>query len=345
MVKMRKLKGSCIYQRVANTNKYLQLPDVLGDQPLPDQAIKQRMVTHLCDLLLHMSVTTPFPIPYRDHMKMLASIGMEQQVCHLRERVYLLKGLILLMFFWMLPAEARCREWLEPSGKPRAVAIVAHGLNLRPERMGEVSRLLQKAGVAVMQVGLAGHCGGDEFFSVTAEAFRADARAFHTEASRRAQKLKVPLVLVAYSFSALVFLDLPFERAALFAPAFATRWWYPAAIWLARRLPASIWLSSVVPDGYRANDRTGPAPMLALDDLMRGFSEESISPATLVFVDLQDELVDGPGVKALARSRGARVEEISVEGRHHHLIIDAASVGEKNWAKVSSTLAPFLLGE
>ncbi|NUM87945.1 MAG: hypothetical protein HUU37_01960, partial [Bdellovibrionales bacterium] len=64
-----------------------------------------------------------------------------------RGMVYLLKGWILLgIFFVGVSAEARCRTWLEPRGRPRAVAVVAHGMNLRADRMRDLSELLRSHG-------------------------------------------------------------------------------------------------------------------------------------------------------------------------------------------------------
>ncbi|MBI4425840.1 MAG: hypothetical protein HY554_19070 [Elusimicrobia bacterium] len=56
---------------------------------------------------------------------------------------------------------ARLLEWL-PAERPRAVALVVHGLNFAPQRMGSIALFLRDRGVTVVRVALEGHRGDPE---------------------------------------------------------------------------------------------------------------------------------------------------------------------------------------
>lgn len=248
-----------------------------------------------------------------------------------------------------------CSQWLSAATAPaRGVAVVAHGLNLRPDRMDAMAIGLAQAGFDVLRVAFRGHCGiNKDYLSVTADQWEADAREFHAEARERAAGR--PLVLVAYSFSALVFqslsADLPFTRRVYFAPALSQHWWYPWLVGVARILPWLEFRSVNLPD-YAANPRSGARALVALEFFSGrwrgGAGREDPAPA-LVIADRGDELVSFSGLEGLVAERPLwRLLEVSNQGStlpraFHHLVIDEPSLGPAEWARVQGEVARFLL--
>ncbi|HEY8278726.1 MAG TPA: alpha/beta hydrolase [Bdellovibrionota bacterium] len=246
-------------------------------------------------------------------------------------------------------------QWFPAQGKARGVVVVTHGLNLHPERMDEMAAKFAKAGFGALRAAFTGHSGdGDRHLQIRAHDWQEDASRIHSLAQGKAKKLGVPLYLVAYSFSALVFqvlsAELPFAKRVYFAPALATRAWYPIGIKLARLIP-DLQFRSWIPDGYAANEVSGLRCVLALDDFFhrwkQGEGREDIAPA-LIWGDPQDELVNMPAVKKLSEEkRNWSFRELSANGcerrrKYHHLVIDSASIGKSEWERVMGETLRFL---
>ena len=247
------------------------------------------------------------------------------------------------------------------SAKVRGVVIVAHGANLRPTRMDELSLSLQENGFTVLRPGFTGHCPSDPhgFAKVSAEEWLADARRFHAEAKQLAHAANAPLYLAAYSFSAPIFMvqhqELPFDKRILFAPAFETKWWYPAARLLAWALPLSFRYKSMNMADYRANNYGGAASARALDIILSRWKRE-LAPnlqdavPTLLFMDPKDELLSYQATKNFLVEKNWsnwRLEDISNAGattssKMHHLVIDSASLGKAEWERVVKLSLQFL---
>jgi len=244
--------------------------------------------------------------------------------------------------------------WLEATGAPsRAVALVIHGLNLKPERMDAIAAPLRARGVDVLRVALAGHRGRPAVFKrVDAALWRAEARRAIDAAVARSSERGQPLFLVAFSLGALVALEAasagerhpPFARAVLLAPALALR---PRVRLIdpLGTLGSELVLPSATPPDYRANDGTPMAAYRALFELERGLRErglERCDQPTLVYVDPEDELVSADGLRRLIASEQLghwRLVEVSIAGstlagRRHHLIVDADAVGAVQWQRM-----------
>ena len=262
------------------------------------------------------------------------------------------------------PEQLPALAWLPArEERPVAVALVVHGLNLEPTRMDALASLLRARGVAVLRVALAGHRGRSaDFKRVSAELWRSELTTAYAEAAARARALDLPLYLVAFSLGALVALEstgaqveaaragslAAFDRAVLLAPAIALR---PRVrlIELLGALGPGFVVPSAAPEPYRANPGTTNAAYRALFDLESSLRDRGLAHAaapTLVLIDPEDELVSYQGLRRLIADEGlARWSLIEVsnagsdlEDKRHHLIVDAAAVGEVQWRQMTERI-------
>lgn len=255
--------------------------------------------------------------------------------------------------------------------KPKAVAIVVHGLNLRPQRMEPICELLRSRGIETLRVTLSGHEGGREglrnFREATRERWHEDLGRASREARARADALGVPLLFVGYSLGAVLCLDvmssnpeIRFDRIALLAPALAlTPIGRTGALYgtLARLGPLSrrITIPSLAHPDYRANRSGTPVGAYrALFDCIRAFRSRPLEAATpiLVLAHPRDELVSLSGIRALVRESGAAnwtLSEIRGQrnrvptGAPRHMILDPESLGPDAWSSLAAELLRHLL--
>jgi alpha-beta hydrolase superfamily lysophospholipase len=247
------------------------------------------------------------------------------------------------------------------TGRPRAVALVLHGLNMKPERMEGVCDALARKGVECWLATLTGHGGDLEALrSVRRETFLEDAGRACETADRRARELGVPLLLAACSLGAVVGNDLLHERdgvrlagMVLFAPAFTPRRFARVARWLSP-FPRLV-IPSASPEAFRANRGTSVAAYRALFDSIaaleaRGYARSNV-PA-VVFVDPKDELVSLRELRRLVARRGLdrwKIVEVSnagsmLERSVHHLITGPEELGSEEWSRVEAQIGKFLDG-
>ena len=195
-----------------------------------------------------------------------------------------------------------------------------------------------------------------DLVNVSAGQWREDFRAGYSEASRRAQDLKVPIYFVGFSLGGLVALNemtrddsrVKFDRMALFAPAIALRP-MTSLLNVLKIFGKSFCLPSKNLPDYRVHPCT---PMGAYEALLTGITEfreqksgiENVP--TILFIDPSDELVSLQNLKDLIRERQLNQwsinevndSETSLPKRIHHLIIDEPAVGPKQWKVITSLL-------
>ncbi len=257
--------------------------------------------------------------------------------------------------------------------KRRGIAIVIHGLNLKPERMGSVIAALNRAGIDVLNVSLSGH--GDNYDSSggpTAEAARLETfrnvsypvwqrevQNACRKAGRRAERNKVPLFLVGYSLGGLLGCDLVLtdassgvRRMVLFAPALNVK--IEAHLLKVLTPFPSLVIDSLSPRWYRANDGT---PMAAYRTLFEaiGHVEGGAGPRlnipTLVLIDPADEFIATERIREFISGRGLsrwRVLAVGKDGNvaaatSHHLVIDEAAVGRNAWKAIEKAVIDHVL--
>jgi pimeloyl-ACP methyl ester carboxylesterase len=261
-------------------------------------------------------------------------------------------------------------------GELNGVALVIHGLNLRPDRMGPIINNLTRSGIDVLGVSLRGH--GDNFAhhddvdsdSARLESFKNvsfplwinEAYLAYLQVQKRAQQQNIPVFLTAFSVGGLIGLDLlashsdvQFDKIVLFAPALSLR----ATIYLERALSPfpSLVIPSLADDAYLANKKGTPiAAYNALFETLYHFEDNAgtrLNVPTLIFIDEQDEFIPLWGLKKLVEEHNldqwkfyiVQKEKEMGTGTFHHHIIDAASTGENVWQDMMAATTRHLLGD
>lgn len=272
------------------------------------------------------------------------------------------KYLIPLVYFYSsvafpsgeTPRDYACERWFHAEGKAKGVFLVTHGLNSRPSKMEELAQALARAGFEVLRPSFTGHCREpEELQKIKAEAWEKDAREFYASAKKKADQLKVPLYLAAYSFSGLAFhslrKELPFKKRVYLAPALETKFWYPLAVYLINALPAYAFRTQI-PTGYYAQEYSGLQAVVAMNHFFLKWQENKKEPddgPVLLWAHPGDELVSASRLKEVSAERGWDFREISIAGCelpkcYKHLIVDSAAVGKEQWKKMVEGTLEFL---
>lgn len=237
---------------------------------------------------------------------------------------------------------------------PRFVAVVAHGLNLRPSRMKDVSQALQALGGEVIQVGLPGHRGfGPDEATEPYVAWVGHLKAALCAANKIARDKSIPLVFVGFSLGGALYLDILGQQAdpafkvdamVLFAPAISLRF-YTYLIKAFYIFGDDYYLNSRSPEGYRFS---AGAKMKHYKSLFRTIdnvhfrASASYNIPTLVIVDPDDELVSARGIRKFISQNQLdqwQVREVSnaestLKDKLHHLVIGEEALGTATWRQV-----------
>jgi esterase/lipase len=249
--------------------------------------------------------------------------------------------------------------WFPAAGAPAGVALVVHGLNLKPERMDPLARALARAGIETFRMELEGH-GFGSLAKATASEWLAETRAGYRAAAARAAALGVPLYFLGYSFGGLLgeaIINLGgeekaarFARVVLIAPAIALRPVAGLVKPLFRLGPGFTLPSRDLPD-YREHSGTPMAAYEAMFELLKltdssGYASANVP--TLVFDRRRDELVSIEGLRSLVRKHGLTswsIVEIAnaPAGIPEHLMIDERSLGPAEWERMTAIMLRFLL--
>lgn len=269
------------------------------------------------------------------------------------------------------PCGAFARDALPPKAVPierqssinaiRSVVVVAHGLNQKPATMRAIGEAIAALGAELSYVSLSGHRSDSaEFSEVSADKWLNEMRGVYLAARKRADELKVPLYLAAFSIGGLINLELiarskgliVYDKMLLFAPAISLPW-YANLIKALYPFGNSFAVPSRSPPEYRAHSGTSIAAYKALFDLVASIKENNyrdINIPSLVFIDPHDECVSFSGLNNIIREfnldnwRVFKVEKnpsSSVE-HFHHLIIDEFAVGVDEWKRIEQALKLFL---
>lgn len=261
-------------------------------------------------------------------------------------------------------SEDHSTRWFysDKPGKLKGVALVIHGLNLRPDRMQPIVSKLTESGIDVLCLSLRGHGenythgnGSSEdqarlaaFKNVSCQLWMNEAYLAYLQLKERGAEKGVPLFLTAFSLGGLIGLDLfaskpdvRFDRLVLFAPAIRLH----AAIYLERLLAPfpRLVIPSMAPKNYLANKKGTPiAAYNALFDGLDRFNKntgQKLNVPTLVFIDPQDEFIPLRKLKELVEKQRWNQWQFFIvekdksarnETFYHH-IIDASATGETVW--------------
>jgi len=247
--------------------------------------------------------------------------------------------------------------WFKALGQPKAVVLVAHGLNLKPEKMDTLAGLLRDAGADVLRITLSGHEGDMAAFkNVNSEIWERDFNSSYAEALTRSRQLKVPLYFLGFSLGALVGVrsmieensSTKFDRMVLLAPAIslktATKLLHPLKL-----LGRGFCIPSANLPEYRVHRCT---PMGAYGALLDCASDVNDSDSqaenipTLIMMDPKDEMVSLESLKKFATKKKLTnwnfVEFTSSQTllpkKFHHLIVDEAGAGHAEWKVIIENL-------
>lgn len=254
----------------------------------------------------------------------------------------------------------------------KGLALVIHGLNLKPERMESIIEILTGAGIKVVLLSLYGH--GDNYLrkkgyiesqarmialkSVSCELWQEETLQAYLLVKHMAAQQPLPLYFVGYSLGGLLGCELlvsrpevQIDKMVLFAPAI-TAHTLNYAIRLLKPF-SRIVIPSASPWHYRCNSGTPVAAYLALLASIGCFKKHvrpCLNVPTLVFIDKYDELVSFNRLNRLVSDLSLtnwKIRRIRKKGVHfpmpiHHLIIDSQSVGPKEWLAVKTELLDHL---
>jgi len=256
----------------------------------------------------------------------------------------------------------------------KGVALVIHGLNLRPEKMQAIISVLTGSGIDVLRLSLRGHgenythhAGIDEdearleaFKEVSFPLWMNEAYLAYTKVRKRAAQKKVPLFFVGFSLGGLIGLDLfasqpevHYERMVLFAPAIKLHSFH----YLARIFSpfSRLVIPSLTPDSYLSNKKG--TPVAAYNALFEGLKQfekhvnDRINVSTLIFIDAEDEFIPVRAFKELIDEKDldqwelyiVKKEATADQDTFHHHIIDESSTGKAVWQDMMETTTTYLL--
>jgi esterase/lipase len=273
------------------------------------------------------------------------------------------------------PSENPSIRWFHRTAtqKLKGIALVIHGLNLRPEKMESIIAILTGTGVDALNLSLRGHGhnyprqdGSTEaqarlnaLKSVSYEMWREEVNAAYNIAKLRSTQSGVPLFFVGFSFGALMGVDLlasmsdaKFDRMVLFAPGLKIHSRYQIVRVLSP-FPG-LTVPSFSLKSYRANDGTPVAAYNALLDSLEHLDHNlnpKVNVPALIFIDQRDEFVSYDELKKMVdyenldqwKFQVVKKEAGGEPGKIHHLIIDEAATGQNVWREITDVMVAHLL--
>jgi esterase/lipase len=269
-----------------------------------------------------------------------------------------------------------CIEWIQSIHPDisKGVALVIHGLNLKPDKMDSIITLLTHFDIDVLRLSLSGHGKNyhriahinerdarmETFKSVSYDLWIRETSQAYDFAEKMSREKHVPLFLVGYSLGGLLGIDLLaafsaayFNRMVLLAPALCIHTSYYAVKFL---LPfPKLVIPSLSSASYRANFGTPVAAYHALFETIENLRQNMIPKLnipTIMIIDPKDEFVPYAGLERIMKSRGFNQWELHLlkkiekdaKKKLHHLIIDESTVGRNSWNKMKHLIIRHLLG-
>ena len=265
-------------------------------------------------------------------------------------------------------------KWIKSIHPDRinGVALVIHGLNLRPDKMNSIIALLTHSCIDVLNLSLRGH-GGNYAKTANVDETKARMETFKTVsyklwitetyrayglAENRSREKQVPLFLIGFSLGGLIgatlfaaYPDVYFDRMVLLAPAIYIHKIYYLAKLLSpfpRLVIPSFFMKS-----YCSNKGT---PVVAYNAVFEGVEHfkknkaSKLNVPTLIFTDKRDELVSHRRLKRVIKNRALHQWKLhpvkknkGVKEKMHHLIIDESSIGKDAWNEMRGLINHHLL--
>jgi esterase/lipase len=251
-------------------------------------------------------------------------------------------------------------KWRPSPYQPaRGVAIVVHGLNVNPVRMGTIEDVLRNDGVDVLRLQLAGHNNNINIFKiVTADMWEKDTLRAYCLADQRAKRYGMPLYYVGYSLGGVMgvavaskYKHVHYDKMVLFAPALSIRR-TPFILRILNTLnPLTIIPNLTKRDNYSANAIGTPvsaylATFKVADFVAKHTNPRAINVPTLLFYDPRDELISPSGLRTYIAAHKLNAwktfvvhkRPFSWQSLFHHMMIDPASVGRERWQQMTAAM-------
>jgi len=275
----------------------------------------------------------------------------------------------------LIGSEDQSVRWYNKSRlkKLRGVALVVHGLNQKPEKMGAIISSLNQEGVDVLNVSLSGH--GDNYVArgrkdhdeqrlasfrkVTYELWAQEIYRAYRQVQQRGEQKRVPLFFIGNSLGGLLGCDLlvshpdvRFDRLVLFAPALNVS---KMSFLLKALAPfPDLVILSLSPKHYRSNEGTPITAYQALFNAIEHFDsqlQDRLNVPTVLFIDEQDESISYERLKEMIDRQKLdqwiihRVQkDADIDAAiPHHLIIDAESTGSHMWGRMQEIMRQHLI--
>ncbi len=252
--------------------------------------------------------------------------------------------------------------WIGEREKPKALVLVAHGLNLKPSRMRALAELVCNAEsqYSCRVLSLPGHeeLGESRMRRVSADSWKQRILEEVQQIERLSLEHQVPAYFMGYSLGGLLGewaisqqSNRVFEKVVLIAPSIATHSYTKVVSYLP--MTGKMMLPSKNHPEYRANKGTSISAYRAMFRIMKELRESALRGVdlpTLVFLNPEDELVNHRRLiqwideSRLSRWRVAFVRDLrpSISPSYHHLMIDQASMGAEAWTELATGIRDFL---
>lgn len=264
-------------------------------------------------------------------------------------------------------SNARLTQWFLPKNTPTGVFICIHGLNVQPNKMHDLIKILNDRDQMVLNVSLRGHGENfNEFFQVTADHWQEDFQQSYSVALAKAKELNLQLGLLGFStggpVSAVAQLENPnikFDRVIYLAPAFKIRKIPNLIRYILWLKPLSI--KSMNHKDYRAHPRSPIAAYKALINSIDQFKHLAgreikslnnlLRQRTLLIFDPKDELVDVRSIQTFITNKPSTAWEVfmvdasSARGKSlapHHSVFNEFYMGPTQWKLLNTKLTNFL---
>jgi alpha-beta hydrolase superfamily lysophospholipase len=261
-------------------------------------------------------------------------------------------------------------QWhkIKRTKKVKGVALVVHGLNLKPERMQSIIAELNDAGIDVLNLSLRGHGNNylrnphlsdgqarlESFQTVTYRLWLEEIYTAYLKVRQRAYKKRVPVFFVGFSLGGLMGCDLlllqhdvSYDRMILFAPALSIT---VECHLLKALMPfPNMVIDSLSPIYYRSNVGAPMAAYKALFEAVDHFNknaDDKLNKPTLIFIDEKDEFVPFVKLNEIITQRKLDRWQVHVVRKDNHLgenvschlIIDKDSVGRQMWKQMKEAI-------
>lgn len=243
----------------------------------------------------------------------------------------------------------------------KAIILVAHGLNMKPEGMLAITQWLNGQGADVYLVKLSGHFENSiPIKNITPTLWEEEMLNAYQLAKEASIKSSLPLFFVGYSLGALLGQAMMlasqevihFDKQVLIAPATAIRWRGYLIKYLFF-LNKKLMLPSYTPSPYRANNFL---PLTAFEVLFKNEKNiiktkfNKLNIPTLILIDPKDELVSYRRLVKFSSMFNLTNYEIMVldnnlkarKQKYHHLIVSEETMGKQNWEMATKRIAAFL---